>query len=355
MMRRTGAGRRGWAAAAGLRARAPARLLLAVLAAGFWPTALAGQQEHVIIVTGLTGEPRFAERFATWSRQIAEAAGRAGVPAGNLHLLTETGSATTRSTRENVLGTLAGLAAHAGADDDVLVVLFGHGSESGGEPRLNLPGPDLTARDLAGALQALHVRRIAVVNAASASGGFVKPLAGRGRIVVSATKSGAEQNETLFGGFFAAALVGAGADVDKDGRVSLLEAFDFARREVQRAYESTHRLQTEHAVLDGDGDGVGSTAPSATSADGAPAALAFLGPATAQASAGPAGSAPAAQSTPELRALVQRKGELEAELVKLRQRKDAMPEAEYQRELERLLLEVSRNGQALRRLQGGNQ
>ena len=206
----------------------------------------------------------------------------------------------------------------------------------------------------AGALQGLHARGMAIVNTASAGGGFVKPLAGRGRIVISATKSGAEQNETLFGGFFAAALVGDGADVDKDGRVSLLEAFDFARREVQRAYESTNRLQTEHPVLDGDGDGVASGEPTPTSADGAPAALAFVGPRPgAQVSVAGASAGAPAKASPELRALLERKEKLEQELTSLRQRKGSMPEADYQRELERLLLEVSRNGQALRRLQEG--
>lgn len=350
------------------RRRTGRRLMAALIASTLWAAPAAAQQSWVVVVSGLSGEPRFAESFATWSREVVDAA-RRSVPAGNIRVLAEDGTGANRSTRENVLSVLAFVGARAGADDDVLLVLFGHGSDEGGA-RINLPGPDLRAGDLAGALQAFRARRIMVVDATSASGAFVQPLAGRGRIVVAATKSGAERNETLFGGYFAAALAGDVADVDKDGRISLLEAFDYARHEVARAYDSAGRLQTEHAVLDGDGDGQGSSDPSATTADGAPASIAYLAivPGAARlagsgglpgAAAGSGGataagdSAAAIAATPAGRELLERKRSLEAELAALRGRKAAMPEADYQRELERLLLELSRNGRALRRLEAG--
>lgn len=312
------------------------------------PAAAAAQRTHLLVVSGLSGEPRFAADWATWTRQVTDAAGRDGVPATNIHVLSENGTGAARSTRENVLAALAAIGATADTTDQVVVVLFGHGSDTEGEPRLNLPGPDLTAGQMAAALGAVRARRIAVVNTASASGAWVKPLAGPGRIVIAATKSGTEQNETLFGGYFAAALSGDGADTDKDGRVSLLEAFDFARREVQRAYESTQRLQTEHAVLDADGDGVGTEAPVATSGDGARAALAFIGASGGRAVA----TSASAGATPELRALYARRSQLEAELTALRGRKDSMPAPDYQRDLEKLLLDISRNGQDIRKLGG---
>ena len=53
----------------------------------------------------------------------------------------------------------------------------------------------------------------------------------------------------------ARALAEDGADLDKDERVSMLEAFTFARAEVGRVYERDNRLLTEHAMLDDDGDG----------------------------------------------------------------------------------------------------
>ena len=325
------------------------RAWLLGLGLGLAAPPLAAQETHLLVVSGLSGEPRFAENFSAWTSQLSAAARGWGAAAGDIVVLSEQGEGTARSTRENVLRAVAGLGSRAGAQAEVLIVLLGHGSESGGEARINLPGPDVTARELAAALDAVRAKRVVVVNTASASGAFVKPLARPGRIVITATKSGGQQNETLFPGYFVAALAGSAADTDKDERVSVLEAFEYARREVERAYGSTQRLQTEHALLDADGDGVGTERPVAASGDGAAAALAYFGSAAARVPA----AAPAAAATPELRALLAEKTELEAALTALRGRRAELPDAEYQAELERLLLALSRNGQAIRRLEGG--
>ena len=305
------------------------------------------QETRLLVVSGLSGEPRFAADFESWTQQLRETAGKAGVPAANVATLSEQGTGAQQATRANVLAALRALGARAGPDDEVMIVLFGHGSDTGGEARLNLTGPDLTARDLAAALEGVHARRITIVNTASASGAFLKPLAGGNRIVITATKSGAEQNETMFPRFFVAGLTGAAADTDKDGRVSLFEAFDYARQEVERAYTSTRRLQTEHPLLEADGDGVGSPAPTARDGDGAAATLAFLG----TTSAGTGGAAAGASEA--LRTLQAEKRRIEGALEELRKQKAQLPEAEYQQRLERLLLDLSRNGQAIRKLTGG--
>src|SRR5690606_33560037 len=129
----------------------------------------------------------------------------------------------------------------------VLLVLIGHGSADGEGARINLSGPDLTAADLAGVLERFPTQAVVVANTASASGDFQEALAGRNRAVITATKSGLEGNAAVFGRFFTEAFAGEGADADKDGRTSVLEAFEYAQREVERFYESDGRLQTEHA------------------------------------------------------------------------------------------------------------
>ena len=303
---------------------------------------------HLVIITGLPGEDRFERDYLEWGGALAQAAvERFGIAQSNVIWLGDDADAHARirgrSTRENVERELRALAARAGAQDRVLIVIFGHGSYQAGESRINLPGPDINSVQLAQVLDAFGEKKVAVVNATSASGGFVKDLAAPNRIVITATKSGMEANETLFGGHFAAALTGDAADTDKDGRVSLLEAFEFTRLEVQRAYQSTNRLQTEHAVVDavGDGTGVGALA------DGGPhasAAAAFhLGGV----------AAAAANASPELRALYEAKARIEDELAALRARRESMPAAEYEAALERLLLQLAENGSAIRRLEGG--
>jgi hypothetical protein len=157
------------------------------------------------------------------------------------------------------------------------VLLIGHGSAQGGEARFNLPGPDLTAADFGQLLARFSTQRVALVNAASASGDFVVALSAPNRTIITATRGASEKNETVFGGYFVKAFAGEVADTDKDGQVSLLEAFSYARREVERFYQSENRLQTEHALLDDNGDGEGSRDPDASATDGANARRFLLG------------------------------------------------------------------------------
>ena len=164
-----------------------------------------------------------------------------------------------RSTLENIGSTLSRLAREAGPEDRILLLLIGHGTGQGEEAEFNLPGPDLDPHALDRMLMDFRSQTVAVVNTAPSSGPFLPVLSGPNRVVVTATRSALERNETQFGGFFVEGFRGDGADLDKDGRVSLAEAFQFARRETDRYYETRNLLATEHAQLDDDGDGVGVT------------------------------------------------------------------------------------------------
>ena len=175
--------------------------------------------------------------------------GKAGVPGDRITWLAETeqAQAAGRSTKERVEQELVRLGG-AEPGEQVLLVFIGHGSDAG-EPKLNLPGPDLTAADLARVLTGYGTRPVAVVVAASSSGGFAEKLAAPGRLVITATRTGQERNETRFGHWFAQAFAGGAADIDKDGALSLLEAYAYTVREVKREYESDNRLLTEHARI----------------------------------------------------------------------------------------------------------
>jgi hypothetical protein len=339
------------AACCAVRARRTPWLRRAITAVTFtfaFTFTLNAQDTHLLIVSGLSGEDRFARQYAEWGGAIVRSAvERMGVPAANVVWLAERAdvhaAVRDRSTRANLEREIGALAARAGAQDRVLILLFGHGSFQAGESRINLPGPDINAKELAVLLSALRTQRVAIVNTASASGGFVQDLAAPNRIVITATRTGMEANETVFGGHFAAALTGDAADLDKDGRVSLLEAFEYTRIEVERTYTSTNRLQTEHAVIDAVGDGRGTGAVAVNSPHAQGARTFFLG----------AGGAAAANASPQLRALYDEKARIESALDALRSRREAMPEAEYETELEKLLVELARNAQQIRRAEGG--
>lgn len=305
------------------------------------------QDTHVIVISGLGGEPTYRDLFRTQATAFLDAAAdRWGLPGARLSWLAEDQSVApdriaARSTRENVRSRIVELAGRIGPRDQVLIVLIGHGSESDGEPKLNLPGPDLSASDLATWLDVFSTQTVAVVNTASASGGFLPALSSEGRIVVTATRSNRERNLTHFGTFFVNAFSGEGADVDKDERVSLLEAFSYARLEVERFYSRDNRLQTEHALLDDDGDGEGSMEPGLEAGDGRLASRFFL------AVEDPAVTSQAADD-PELAALLERKRSLEEAVGGLRARKDEMDPRAYETELEALLLELATTNRAIR-------
>ena len=242
------------------RGPAAALVRVALLGTAVLPAALAvpgpalAQQTHVLVVSGLGGDPEYTSRFAGWGAALLDAAMEAGVPAEQARWLAEREEVHPRAAGvarvDAVQAEVAALAGRSSPGDLVLLVLFGHGSAREGEARINLPGPDLSAGELAAMLEPLRDRRVVVVNAASASGGFVEPLSAAGRVVITATRSPSENEATRFGGHFIAALAGAEADTDKDGAVSILEAFDYARREVARSFEATGSLATEHALLD---------------------------------------------------------------------------------------------------------
>jgi hypothetical protein len=307
---------------------------------------------HILIITGLSGEARFAAQYREWGAALVSTArDRQGVPAANVVWLAEREDVhelvSGRSTRENVEAQLRGIAARARPADRVLILLFGHGTFANGETLFNLPGRNINGRDLAALLEPVRAGSVAIVNASSSSGGHIQDLAAPNRVVITATRTGFERNETVFGGHFVAALTGSTeADTDNDGRVSLLEAFEYTRREVEREYQRTNRLQTEHAVIDGIGDGRGVAAAEPGSPHGALARAFHLGARTTTAGGRPA--------SPELRALYAEKDRIEAELAALRARRESMPERAYDDALEALLVELSLNAQAIRRLEGGS-
>jgi hypothetical protein len=305
---------------------------------------------HLLIVTGVSGEPRFATDFHQHATALRTAATQKfGVPDSLIIYLGEDPardpkSIRDKSTRENVASAVESVRRRTRPGDIVFIVLIGHGASVDNVGRFSLPGPDLSSADFAKLLDPFAEQTIVFVNASSASGDFVKPLSGKKRIIVTATKSGAERNESVFAKHFVAAFTGDGSDADKDGRVSVLEAFVYARREVEREYSDDNKLLTEHAVLDDDGDGVGRSDPSAAAADGARARTVFLGLG--------AKAAAVAASDPRAATLLAEKSRLDARLDSLRARKPNMAEAEYQRELEAILLLIAENDRAIKALEG---
>lgn len=237
-----------------------------------------------------------------------------------------------RGTRDTVTKAFTDLAAKTKPNDELFVLLFGHGSFDGKTAAFNLPGPDLTAGDYAMLLQKFTTQKVAFVNTTSSSGAFLEPLAGPARTIVTATRTGGERNETRFAEFFVQALDAEEADRDRNGRVSVQEAFDFTAAKVKAAYEKEGHILTEHAALD---DG----------SQGKLASSQYFAPERSR-------TAAAQSASPQLRAALEQRDALERQVNELRLKKDSMDQAAYDRQLETLLTDLALKTRQIRELEG---
>lgn len=320
--------------------RAGARFFLfGLLSAAVVPRPAASDQttdpakSSVIVVVGAAGEEEYGESFVKWAASWEEASRRAGAQHVTIGLQTNNPV----PDRERLQLALANEAKEGYTE--LWLVFLGHGTFDGKEAKFNLRGPDISASELLTWLQPFR-RPLAVIDAASSSGPFLNKLSATNRVVITATRSGAEVNYARFGEFLSEAIAKPEADLDKDGQTSLLEAFLMGARQVAEFYSTEGRLATEHALLDDNGDGLG-TPPDwfrgvrATKAakDGAP----LDGLRAHQFHLIRSGDD--LKLSPELRA---RRAQLEVALSKLRESKKQIPEDDYYAKLEALLLDLAR-------------
>jgi hypothetical protein len=296
-------------------------------------------ERYALVVTGASGGPQYAQQYDAWRKSFVDVLRDSwNYPDDHIFVLAETErEGVAQSTRDNVRRALTEIRAKATKDDVVLVVLIGHGTGADSdEAKFNLVGPDLSAAEWADLLRPI-AGRLVFVDTASGSFPFLERLSGRGRIVITADESAAQQFETVFPGFFIKAFNDDSADLDKRGKVSIWEAFVYASDGVRRWFEEKNQLATERALLDDNGDGIGREADGA-GPDGLLAQVTYLQPDRPIIETGDS----------ELTGLMHRRLELENELEGLRARKPTMDPDEYEAALEKILIEIAQIDRRLR-------
>jgi len=280
-----------------------------------------------VTVAGLGGEPEYEQRFSGWAKDVDKLLKSAGPDAKAQTLF---GVDATRAKVESVLGEIA----HQAQPGDALVVmLIGHGTFDGIDYKFNLPGPDLSAVELATLLDKIPAQRQLVVNMTSASGACRAVLERPTRAVITATKTGTEKNATIFARYWVEALRDSSADTDKNGVISALEAFRYAEAKTANFYETQKRLSTEHAMLEDTGKGDGVKNPGPENGEGL---LASRIPVLR------IGSSQEIANTPEKQKLLAHKEDLEQQIDALKYQKAAMPVDQYKKQLGALLLDLSK-------------
>ena len=292
----------------------------------------AGDAPSVLIVVGAVGESdyqtNFVKQAVAWTAACERASAR--------HTLLDGTDGTLTNQLERLRSAL--IAEPKTGTAPFWLVLIGHGTFNGQVARLNLVGPDLSETDLAAALASFE-RPLVVINAASASAPFLKALSRTNRVIITSTRSGFEQNFSRFGARFAQAIADPAADLDHDGQTSVLEAFLSASAQVAEFYKTEGRLLTEHALIDDNGDGMGTPADwfrgtratkkskDGTSVDGVRAQQLHL--------------VRSAEDLGLSAAQREQRDRLELEIAALRERKGEFVEDKYYAQLERLLLELA--------------
>jgi hypothetical protein len=292
--------------------------------------------KYAVILVGATASEARAGEFGNWAlalyRSLREDYGYA---AEHLRLLGAVGRADMKGVgpcrAESIRALFDNLAATIAPGDQLNLFLIGHGTGRGDLAKFNIVGPDLTGAEFGELLDTINTSDIVVVNTTSASRDFSQALSAKGRVVVSATRSPAEKYDTVFPGYFVEALQQHAADRDKNGRVSILEAFNHTQARVAKHFRAQSALPSEHATVDDNGDGVFSVKPD-PQGDGRLAEIAYLDVA----------GAAAHRLSPAAASLRARMSNLERDVFLLRANKASLGESEYWARLEPLLVELAK-------------
>ncbi|MEM6645316.1 MAG: hypothetical protein AAF730_03605 [Bacteroidota bacterium] len=324
-------------------------LTVAVFQAEAW-----AQERHALLIGGLGGDADNTERFLGFLRDTDVALQAAGVAASQITVLAEAAGQEQPyvdglSNDEGIRAAFQTLNQRVGVDDEVIVMLFGHGSMAGGEARFNIPRRDLAAADYAALLTALPTSTVRFVNTASSSGPFVEALSAPDRLVLTATRSGQQRNQTRFPDYFVEALQSNDADLNRDGNRSWAELFQFAAEATLESFRAENKLPSEIALLDADGDGTGMPIEELddTLDAEAGARLWFSQGQLAQALATATGS-----QRQQLEALIVQQRTLEDEVAAVRATKASADEDEYYDALEDVLIRLARLSDEIDAVQG---
>jgi hypothetical protein len=297
------------------------------------PTPAAGQanvtSQSLLIVVGAGGTAEFGEVFQQTASKWREVGKRASAEVTTIGI--------EKSEASDAGQLQAALTSAAAGGDTLWVVLIGHGTFDGQQAKFNLRGPDATAEQMLTWLEPIK-RSVVLINGASSSAPFINKLSGPNRVIVTATDSGYELNYARFGIYLADAMISNSVDLDKDEQTSILEAFLAASKQTAAFYADDGRMATEHALIDDNGDALGTSAtffrgvrvnrpPKEGQPDGFRANQIQL-----------LRSERERSLTPEQRAA---RVEVEKRLEVLRGKKTTMPADDYYAELERLFLELA--------------
>lgn len=145
----------------------------------------------------------------------------------------------------------------------IWAIFLGHCNQARGDVKYNIPGPDVSDKDLRDMLAEVKpAGGLALIMTTSLSGRMIGRLAAEGRVLISASGENEKANETEFARVLAVVLETPASDLDGDQFLGADEIFLECKRRVEEIYTEENLFQTEHCALDGNGDGKATERPS---------------------------------------------------------------------------------------------
>jgi len=283
-----------------------------------------------LIVRGVAGSPEHETKFDKWTEGTQKAlVEKFGFSSDRVIVLSDK-----KSAQAEIQKAFATLKQQLKPADTFFLFFIGHGSGEDGVYKFNISGPDYTADDYNKLLSTLPVGRIVIVLGTPASGAAIEKFAGKNRVIITATRSGQEGNDIVFYDYFLEALESPAADEDKDQKISVWEAFKYAVAGTERFYKEEGRLATEHPQISDNGtEKTGVTTKEV--------------PLVARATSFQV-DRPIVSSDPKLQALLNQRKEIEQKIEDLRINKNTIPEVEYDKQMESLLVQLALKNQEIR-------
>jgi hypothetical protein len=291
---------------------------------------LAVADSSALILRGVAGDPEHEQKFEKWTSGTSKAlVDKFGFSADRVIVLTDK-----KTAQAEIQKAFATLKQQLKAGDTFFLFFIGHGSGEDGQYKFNISGPDYTADDYNKLIATLTVGRVVIIAGTPASGASLEKFGGKNRVVVTATRSGSEGNDIVFYDYFLEALQSPAADEDKDQKISVWEAFKYAVAGTERFYKEEGRLATEHPQISD--NGTEKTDAKAKEPPLLARSTSFVV------------DRPIVSSDPKLQALLNQRKEIEQKVEGLRINKDSMPAAEYDKQLEQLLVQLALKNQEIR-------
>jgi hypothetical protein len=283
-----------------------------------------------LILRGVAGDEEHEAKFAKWTAGTQKALiDKFGFSSDRVTVLIDKQTA-----QAEIQKAFVTLKQQLKPQDTFFLFLIGHGSGDNGQYKFNIFGPDYSADDYNKLLATLSVGRIVIVAATPASGAGLEKFAGKNRVVITATRSGQEGNDIVFYDYFLEALQGNAADEDKDQKVSVWEAFKYAVSGTERFYKEEGRLATEHPLISDNGS---------EKTDAKVKEPPLLARSTSFVV-----DRPIVSSDPKMQALLNQRKEIQEKIDALRLNKNSVPAAEYDKQMEDLLVGLALKNQEIK-------